>query len=93
MTEAGLALIGAWLYAALLLAVEPFLGISAVSFILGYMAVAVVDLWRCWRSVAWRHTGAPLLEMALAVLVLFPIGSLLWLPWDVKRVIFPSNQA
>lgn len=85
MTEVGFALIGAILYAVLGALLLPFVGPHWLGFLVGYMVVATVDLWRCWRSTPWRRIHATTLEMTVAALFLFPLGSLLWLPWDATR--------
>lgn len=85
MIEAAFAVIGAWVYAALLLILDNILPAWLVTFLGGYFLVAVVDLWRCWRAVKWQR--ATRLERALAALLLFPIASALWLPWDLGRAL------
>lgn len=85
MRAVGFALLGAWLYIVLLWLVGPHLGRFGASFLFGYCLVAVVDLWRCWYHVPVQRVKATRLELAYAALLLFPFGSLLWLPWDAYR--------
>lgn len=84
MVEAALTAIGLWIYAVLLYVASLFTGTTVLSFLLGYLLYATIDLWRCWRSVDWRNASP--IERALAVLLLFPIGSLFWMPWDLQRL-------
>jgi hypothetical protein len=85
--EVGFALIGACVYAALLWLLGPHVGHFLIAFLFGYCLVATVDLWRCWRSVHLDRARATTLELAYAAVLLFPLGSLLWLPWDAYRAI------
>lgn len=85
MREVAFAALGSWLYIAVVVILAPLIGSVGAIFLVGYFAVATVDLWRCWASV--KGQKATPLELAVAVLALFPIGSLLWLPWDVASLI------
>lgn len=87
MKEVGFALIGALVYAILLWLIGQHANLFLTAFAFGYLLVAVVDLWRCWRSVHVDRSRATRLELAWAALVVFPFGSLLWLPWDTYRAI------
>lgn len=90
MREVAFAIVGSWLYAGIIAVLEPFIGPAGATFLFGYFVVAIVDLWRCWASV--RGVAANPLELTVAVLLLFPIGSLLWLPWDVARLLHPRSN-
>lgn len=93
MNEVTFAMVGAVLYAALAVLGCHMLGYQWVGFFAGYMVVATVDLWRCWRSTPWRRVRATSLELAIAVFLLFPFGSLLWLPWDATRLVRAQYRA
>lgn len=90
MVEAALAALGAWFYAALLIILHSFAPCWLLTFLGGYLFVATLDLWRCWRAVRWRR--ATPLEVAVAAFFLFPIASALWMPWDLGRV-FNSGRS
>lgn len=87
MKEFGFALVGAAVYAILLWLIGPVVGRFLAAFLFGYCIVAVMDLWRCWRSVHVDRARASRLELLYAAVILFPLGSLLWLPWDAYRAI------
>jgi hypothetical protein len=91
VVEALFSLIGSWLYSLILILLEPRVPSAVFAFAIGYLFVALVDLWRCWRCVQWRRCS--LLELIIAVLITFPIGSALWLPWDIHRAYGAGSRA